>query len=126
MPDNVILPWLLSTKRTTPPYARPHAAYLGGEFDPLWGEFHGTRDAQHHAARHGATAEDFRDPHLGITPESRFEIRRRNRRSTDDMTLDRLNTRRSLLEQFDAARRELGPARAPAAGSTRTARARSR
>ena len=31
VPDNVVLPWLLSSKRTMPPYARLHAAYLGGE-----------------------------------------------------------------------------------------------
>src|SRR5262245_40179526 len=42
VPDNVVLPWLLSSKRSMPPYARLHAAYLGGEFDPIWGEFHGT------------------------------------------------------------------------------------
>jgi hypothetical protein len=41
VPDNVVLPWLLSSKRTMPPYGRPHAAYLGGEFDPIWGEFRG-------------------------------------------------------------------------------------
>ena len=54
VPDNVVLPWLLSSKRTMPPYARPHAAYLGGEFDPIWGEFRGTADPGGHPQRLGA------------------------------------------------------------------------
>jgi hypothetical protein len=109
VPDNVVLPWLLSSKRTMPPYARLHAAYLGGEFDPIWGEFHG-------AATRGVVrtswgpAEEFRDPHLGVTPESRFEFAA-GTALTDGMTLDRLGTRRSLLDQFDAVRRATDPSR---------------
>ena len=104
VPDNVVLPWLLSSKRTMPPYARPHAAYLGGEFDPIWGEFRGAATRAVTRAAWGAP-EEVRDPHLGITPDSRFEFAA-GTALTDGMTLDRLNTRRSLLDQFDAARRE--------------------
>src|SRR5262245_39646403 len=91
VPDNMILPWLLSSKRTMPPYARLHAAYLGGEFDPIWGEFHGapTRSVTRNA---WGPPEDFRDPHLGITPESRFEFAA-GTNLTDGMTIDRLNSR---------------------------------
>jgi hypothetical protein len=103
VPDNVVLPWLLSSKRTMPPYARLHAAYLGGEFDPIWGEFHGTATRSITRAAWGPP-EEFRDPHLGITPESRFELAA-GTNLTDGMTLDRLNSRRSLLDQFDASRR---------------------
>ena len=105
IPDNVILPWLLSSKRTMPPYARLHAAYLGGEHDPVWGEFHGT--ATRAVTRNAwGPPEEFRDPHLGVTPDGRFEIAA----GTDlagGMTLDRLDARRSLLDQFDAGRRGL-------------------
>lgn len=104
VPDNVVLPWLLSSKRTMPPYARLHAAYLGGEFDPIWGEFKGTATRTVTRTAWGP-AEDFRDPHMGITPDSRFEFAA-GTALTDGMTLDRLSTRRSILEQFDAARRE--------------------
>src|SRR6185312_3912080 len=41
VPDNVVLPWLLSSKRSMPPYARLHASYLGSEHDPIWSEFRG-------------------------------------------------------------------------------------
>lgn len=104
VPDNVFLPWLLSSKRTMPPYARPHAAYLGGEFDPIVGEFRGKATRTIRRAAWG-TPEDFADPHLGITTQSRFELAA-GTALTDGMTLDRLNTRRSLLDQFDAARYE--------------------
>ncbi|MFO0806269.1 MAG: DUF1501 domain-containing protein [Gemmataceae bacterium] len=104
VPDNVFLPWLLSSKRTMPPYARPHAAYLGGEFDPIVGEFQGKATRSIRRAAWGAP-EDFPDPHLGITPQSRFELAA-GTALTDGMTLDRLNTRRSLLDQFDASRYE--------------------
>jgi len=109
IPDNVVLPWLLSSKRTMPPYARLHASYLGGEFDPIWGEFQGSATKSVTRTTWGPP-EDFRDPHLGITPESRFEIAA-GTTLTDGMTLDRLSTRRSLLDQFDERRRELDDTR---------------
>lgn len=104
LPDNIFLPWLLSSKRTMPPYGRPHAAYLGGEHDPIVGEFRGkaTRSITRTAT---GPAEEIADPHLGITPQSRFELAA-GTALTDGMTLDRLNTRRSLLDQFDAMRYE--------------------
>lgn len=112
VPDNVMLPWLLSSRRSMPPYARPHAAYLGGEFDPIWGEFHGAATRSVTRAAWGP-AEEVRDPHLGVTPASRFEIAA-GTNLTGGMTLDRLDTRRSLLDQFDSSRR--------GADRTRTAR----
>jgi len=104
VPDNVFLPWLLSSKRTMPPYARPHAAYLGGEYDPIVGEFQGKATRTIRRAAWGEP-EDFPDPHLGVTPQSRFELAA-GTALADGMTLDRLNARRSLLDQFDAARYE--------------------
>ena len=46
---------------------------------------------------------DFAEPYIGITPESRFRVGRDD--GAADLTLDRLDARRSLLEQFDRARR---------------------
>src|SRR5262249_10834444 len=96
VPDNVVLPWLLSSKRSMPPYARLHAAYLGGEFDPIWGEFRGT--ATRSVVRISLGEEEYHAPHLGITPDSRFEFAA-GTALEDGMTLDRLNDRRSLLQQ---------------------------
>ena len=109
VPDNVVLPWLLSSRRSLPPYARLHAAYLGGEFDPIWGEFKGNGTRIVRRAAWGPP-EDFNDPHLGIPTESRFEFAA-GTALTGGMTLDRLNNRRSLLEQFDAARGDSGKVR---------------
>jgi hypothetical protein len=43
---------------------------------------------------------------MGITPDSRFELATATE-LPPDITLDRLDTRRSLVEQFDRARRDL-------------------
>ena len=39
VPDNIILPWMLSSRRAATHYARPHGAFLGNSYDPLWTEF---------------------------------------------------------------------------------------
>jgi hypothetical protein len=104
VPDNIILPWLLSSKRPAEQYARGHGSYLGNAYDPLWTEFRGKATRSMDRWTHGPRAEIW-DPHLGITPESRFEFAPEAELPAG-MTLDRLNRRRSLLEQFDEARRD--------------------
>ena len=105
VPDNIILPWMLSSRRAATHYARPHGAFLGNSYDPLWTEFEGT--ATRTVPRwHAAPLEDVADPHLGITAKGRFQLAPEARLS-GDVTLDRLNQRRSLLEQFDTARLQL-------------------
>lgn len=110
VPDNVILPWLISTRRPAAMYARPHAAYLGNVHDPLWTEFRGEATRSMIRKSFGP-AQEIKDPYLGITPLSRFEIAPEAEMS-EGMTLDRLSHRRSLLDQFDQARRDFdaGPA----------------
>jgi hypothetical protein len=105
VPDNIILPFLLSTRRPAAMYARPHAAHLGNAYDPLWTEWRGTATRSMVRWSHGPKEEVF-DPYLGVTRESRFEIAAEAELATD-MTLDRLSRRRSLLEQFDQVRRDL-------------------
>ncbi|WP_020468484.1 DUF1501 domain-containing protein [Zavarzinella formosa] len=105
VPDNIILPWVLSTRRKAAMYARPHASYLGNAYDPVWGNFKGTAVKSVVRATNGP-AEEFRDPFLGITPDSRFEIAPDTEMSAE-MTLDKLDGRRSLLEQFDRTRRQM-------------------
>jgi uncharacterized protein (DUF1501 family) len=46
------------------------------------------------------------EPYVGITPDSRFEVASATEMPAD-VTLDRLDRRRRLAEQFDAARRDL-------------------
>jgi hypothetical protein len=105
VPDNVILPFVLSTRRPAAMYARPHAAHLGTAYDPHWTEFRGTATRSMVRFSHGPKAE-ISDPYLGITPSGRFEIAAEAELPAG-MTLDRLSSRRSLLEQFDLARRDL-------------------
>jgi hypothetical protein len=105
VPDNIIMPWLLSSRRPAAHYARAHGSFLGSTYDPLWTEFHGSATRSMVRMSFGLP-EEIRDPFLGITPESRFEIAPESELPAD-MTLDRLHRRRSLMEQFDLARRNL-------------------
>ena len=105
VPDNLILPFMLSSRRPAAMYARPHAAYLSDEFNPIWGEFRGRATRSMVRMSNGPAAEIF-DPYLGITPEGRFEISP-DAELPPDVTLDRLDRRRSLVSQIDAARQAL-------------------
>ena len=106
VPDNIALPFPFSTRRVGEvARAGPYAAFLGGAHDPLWTEFHGeaTRSVVKTLADQRL---DVREPYMGITPASRFELATSTRLPAE-MTLDRLNRRRTLLDQFDLARRDL-------------------
>jgi hypothetical protein len=86
------------------PRAGPYAAFLGNAYNPLWTEFRGR--ATHTIVK---TLQDQRlevlEPYVGITPDSRFELVATSRLGPD-ITIDRLNQRRSLVQQFEQARRQ--------------------
>ena len=106
VPGNVALPWPFSSRRVGEvPRAGPYAAFLGGAYNPVWTEFRGTatRSVVNTLQEQHL---DVKDPYLGITPDSRFELATATELPAD-VTLDRLNGRRSLAEQFDQARRDL-------------------
>jgi hypothetical protein len=106
VPNNLALPFPFSSQRVGEvPRAGPYAAFLGGAYNPIWTEFHGkaTRSVIKTLQEQRI---DVPDPYLGITPESRFELATATHLPTD-ITLDRLNRRRSLVGQFDQARRDL-------------------
>ncbi len=102
--DNIALPFPFSSKRVGEvPRAGPYAAFLGSAYNPLWTEFHGEANRSVIKTLQDQKL-DVKEPYIGITPESRFALAT----STElpaDITLDRLNRRRSLVEQFDDARR---------------------
>jgi hypothetical protein len=107
IPHNLALPFPLSTRRANQPHrAGPYGGFLGPAFDPIWTEFRGEGTKAFTQENRGVVQE-FRDPYGGIRSDGRFEI------STGDdapITLDRLDTRRTLLEQLDTARRRLDSA----------------
>jgi hypothetical protein len=106
VPGNVALPWPFSSRRVGEvPRAGPYAAFLGGAYNPVWTEFRGTATRSVVKTLQEQHL-DVKDPYLGITPDSRFELATATELPAD-VTLDRLNERRSLAEQFDRARRDL-------------------
>jgi hypothetical protein len=105
VPTNVALPWPFSTRRVGEvPRAGPYAAFLGGAYNPIWTEFRGkaTRSVVKVLQEQRL---DSADPYLGITSDSRFELATATELPAD-VTLDRLDRRRSLVAQFDQARGE--------------------
>jgi hypothetical protein len=88
VPGQVALPWKFSSR--SEPFRRggPFGGFLGAGYDPVWAEFHGKATQP--------------DPYGGVEPNLRFQV---SPPGTAGVTLDRLSRRRSLLEQFETARR---------------------
>ena len=103
VPDNIILPFPLSSRRPAAMYARPHGAFLGSQYDPIFTEFRGEATRSMVRSSFGPAAEIF-DPYLGVKPDCRFEIAP-EAQLPEDVTLDRIDHRRSLLAQLEDARR---------------------
>src|SRR5262249_2682007 len=106
VPTNIALPFPFSTKRVGEvARAGPYAAFLGSAYNPIWTEFHGAA-SRNWVKTLQEQKYDGPEPYMGVMPDGRFELAT----ATDlpkEMTLDRLDHRRSLLDQFDVARREL-------------------
>ena len=104
VPHNIALPFHFSSQRVGEvPRAGPYGAFLGNAYNPLWTEFQGqaTRTiAKTLAGQRWEAAE----PYVGISPESRFDLATATNLPAG-LTLDRLDRRRSLLDQLDTARR---------------------
>jgi hypothetical protein len=104
VPDNIALPWPFSSRRIGEvPRAGPYAAFLGNAYNPIWTEFRGRA-----TVRTVKTLQEQRlevmEPYMGISPDSRFELASATRLAPD-ITLDRLQRRRSLVQQMEQARR---------------------
>jgi hypothetical protein len=100
VPDNIALPFPFSSRRVGEvARAGPYAAFLGGAYNPVWTEFHG--EATRHVVKTLQEQKlDVAEPYVGISPDGRFELATATELPAD-VTLDRLNGRRSLVEQFD-------------------------
>src|SRR4029079_16727072 len=87
------------------PRSGPYAAFLGSEYDPVWTDYVGTATKPAPKELNGAKCTD-NDPYAGISEDSYFVVPSATTLQSD-ITLDRLSTRRSLLEQIYDARKDL-------------------
>lgn len=97
IPKTVHLPWDLSSRSAPHKRAGTFGGFLGPAYDPVVIEFAGN----------ATPGWSYRpnDPYGGVDASCRFEIAATERR--DGLTLDRLDSRRNLLTQFDEQRRHL-------------------
>ena len=105
IPTNIALPWMLNSKTDMLVNAGPFAAFLGQAYDPLWTDFTGpgTRSVPRYTE---GQRQDFYDPFGGTMASGRFSLSSAGR-LRDDIPVERLNLRQSLLSQFERARRQL-------------------
>lgn len=104
VPQNVGLPWPFSTQRVGEVHrAGPYAAFLGATYNPIWTEWQGEATRSVYKTL-GERKLDVWDPYLGCKTDCHFRLSSTS--LPEALTLDRLDRRRSLLEQFDAARHQ--------------------
>lgn len=109
LPRNLVLPWAFSTQRVGEvARAGPYGGFLGPSYDPVSTEFVGNGTVEATKTLAGKTWQDV-EPYRGITAESRFRLPGVSDSGTD-LTIDRLDRRRSLLEQIEASRPQLDAA----------------
>jgi hypothetical protein len=100
-PRNVALPWMLNSKTDLLVNAGPFAAFLGQAYDPVWTDFDGR--GTHIVPEYSqGQKKRFHDPYGGTTPSGRFSF---SAGGSADVSVERLALRRSLLDQFETAKR---------------------
>lgn len=106
LPRNIGLPWMVNSKTDNPAVnAGPFAAFLGQKYDPMWTDFDG-RGLKIAPKNTVGQVKEFFDPYGGTVPEGRFHLGAAAE-PAPDISIERLHLRRSLLAQFDLARRQL-------------------
>lgn len=122
VPGNLALPFPFSTQRTGEVHrAGPYGAFLGSAYNPIWTTFEGKATVKTTKTLAGQTLEVM-EPYMGIGPEGRFRITTGDH-DTGGLTLDRLDARRTLMEQMDQRRRYLGKTEAGKSFDQQRARA---
>jgi hypothetical protein len=105
VPRNIVFPWAFSSQRVGEvARAGPYGGFLGQAFDPTCTEFVGRGTTKARKTLADKVWEDA-EPYRGITPDSRFQLSDVSNLAPE-LTLDRLNGRRSLLEQIEQFRRD--------------------
>lgn len=107
VPRNMGLPWVLNAKTDFPIVnAGPFAAFLGQGYDPVWAHFtgKGTRLVPKYGE---GQKRQYEDPFGGVNADGRFQLSLEDQKTGGEVAIERMDVRRSLLEQFDRARREV-------------------
>jgi hypothetical protein len=118
VPRNLVLPWAFSSRRVGEvPRSGPYAGFLGQAYDPVCTEFVGRATKTARKTLLEKVWEDL-EPYRGITPESRFELGTISN-LPPELTLDRLDRRRTLLEQLEQLRRAADAAATRSSGIDR-------
>jgi Protein of unknown function (DUF1501) len=104
VPDNIALPFPFSSQRTGEVHrAGPYAAFLGSQHQPHFTQFLGQANRKMTKTLLDKTIE-FDEPYVGISPDARFTLGEATQ-LPPEITIDRLDKRKSLLAQFEEARR---------------------
>lgn len=113
VPTNMALPFQFSSRRKGEvPRAGPYAAFLGTEFNPVWTDFVGTATRGIRKTLQDMVFTD-NDPYMGVADDCHFVMPAASS-FPEDITLDRLDRRNSLLNQFNEARQRLESSRSGA------------
>lgn len=101
LPRNVALPFVMGSKNEYPPLAGTYGAMLGMRYDPVYTDFtaEGTMLAPEIRPKKA-----YKDPLLGIHPNDKLELAGTQH---SEIRTPQFELRRALLDQFDAARRDL-------------------
>lgn len=103
-PRHVGLPWAFNSQvDDLGLLAGPYAAFLGQQYDPLWAKFDGPGQRVAPKCRH-EQAKEYVDPYAAVNLKDRFVFDGASQ-FPEQVTLDRFNVRKVLLEQLDGARR---------------------
>lgn len=105
VPRNIALPFLFSSRCPEFDRGGPYGGFLGRAYNPVWTEFEGQATRTVKRWRGGGDV-DVPDPFLGISPDDRLTVSK-DARLRPEITVDRLNRRRSLQHQLEQGRREL-------------------
>jgi hypothetical protein len=108
VPRNIGLPFQFSTYSQFFRRAGPYGAFLGSGYNPVWTEFDGqaTKSVKRVSFFDGLKDVEVQDPYLGITPASRLRLSA-TARPLPELTLDRMDRRRSLVQQLEDARGQI-------------------
>lgn len=105
IPNNLGLPFQFSSQRIGEvARAGPYASYLGASYNPIFTEYSGKATRSVYKTLRDMKI-DCHDPYVACDTASHFRLA--TTQPLPDVKLDRLDRRRTLLEQFDSSRREL-------------------